>query len=489
MSKPIAIFDLDGTVRHTGAALYPRASDVSIISGMPERLVALRKAGYYLIGASNQGGVAKGEIQQAEVDAAVARTQELLGEAQLDGIFYCAHDSSSDGHICDCKKPSPGMVLDALTAFPASTLDGSFVVGDSPAADGGLASNLGVPYIRDDEFRHIPIDRLLDKVPQRRSSSMTDASEDRITGCLVGMAIGDALGAPLEFHSRTEVRRMYPEPLREMRASRLWAKGEYTDDTQMALCIADSLITRDELMPSDVAARFRKWCRTTKDVGIQTRTVLAMPGYESAPETCAREYYVEHPSSSAGNGAVMRCAPIALFHLDSIPMLLADSRRSARLTHADPKAQSSCVLLNLAIREAVVNGTRDARPEALSRLPQVERKEWTRLKHIENVPEYEIASSGYTIATVEAAFWSFLTTRTFEDAVVRAAHLGDDADTVAAVTGAIAGAFYGYSGIPVRWLRELMDRSHITNVALLLAGRQAVGLQATTCVKKCRKQR
>jgi ADP-ribosylglycohydrolase len=91
---------------------------------------------------------------------------------------------------------------------------------------------------------------------------------DRVAGCLVGLAVGDALGAPLEFQSRRQVRKQYPEGLRDMIDSSLWKKGEYTDDTQMALLIAESLLQGKGFQSSDLAQRFQTWARTAKDVGI-----------------------------------------------------------------------------------------------------------------------------------------------------------------------------------------------------------------------------
>jgi ADP-ribosyl-[dinitrogen reductase] hydrolase len=150
-------------------------------------------------------------------------------------------------------------------------------------------------------------------------------------------------------------------------------------------------------------------------------------------------------------------------------MLIEESRGSARITHADPKAQSSCVLLNLWIAEMLLNGTRDARRLAVDLLHTTEQRLWQRLKAVENNQEDLILSSGYTVDTLEAAAWSFLTTDSFEEAVVKAANLGGDADTVAAVTGALAGAFYGYSAIPERWRDKLKDAERIRKTAISLA--------------------
>jgi ADP-ribosyl-[dinitrogen reductase] hydrolase len=255
-----------------------------------------------------------------------------------------------------------------------------------------------------------------------------------------------------------------------MIASNLWSRGEYTDDTQMALLIAESLLQKTGFVASDLAQRFQAWARTAKDVGIQTRAVVNMTGYVHDPEGCSSRYHAAHPESSAGNGALMRCAPVALFCLNAIDQLVEVSRSSARVTHHDPKAQSSCVILNVWIQAAICRRVRDARAEAISLLNDTERTVWERLERIETHEESEIASSGYTIHTLEAAVWSFLTTESYEEAVVRAANLGDDADTVAAVCGALAGAYYGYASIPGQWRNQLKGEARIREIALALAG-------------------
>jgi ADP-ribosyl-[dinitrogen reductase] hydrolase len=300
------------------------------------------------------------------------------------------------------------------------------------------------------------------------SKSSVSSRADRLAGCLVGLAVGDALGAPLEFLPRDQVRKRSPHDLREMIASSLWKQGEYTDDTQMALLIAESLLQNEGFVASDVAKRFQSWAKTAKDVGIQTRAVVNMASYAEDPEGCSLRYYEDHPDSSAGNGAVMRCAPIALFCLSAGEELVDMSRASARVTHYDPKAQSSCVILNGWIRAARCEDVRDARAEALGLIRDTERSTWHRLERIEHYREQDIVSSGYTVHTLEAAVWSFLTTESYKDAVVRAANLGDDADTVAAVCGALAGAYYEYSAIPEQWRDQLQDEARIREIALAL---------------------
>lgn len=162
----------------------------------------------------------------------------------------------------------------------------------------------------------------------------------------------------------------------------------------------------------------------------------------------------------------MRCAPVAIFRSGSISMLLADSRRSARITHGDPKTQSSCVLINMAILQMMQGGDKQTPWQyGMKFLTPLERECWERLPEIQSLREEQISSGGYTVSTVEAAFWSFVHSNSFEGAVERAACLGEDADTVAAVTGALAGAYYGYSSIPQRWIQSLIDEEHVRKTA------------------------
>ena len=468
MKKPIAFFDLDGTLRDTFNYKYPRATQVTLFDGIRERLSALRGLGYYLVGITNQGGVAQQVITKEEVEQANSRTQELLKESRLDLLLYCPHHKEADGFICDCKKPAVGMVLDALSILDSSTLDGSFVVGDDPKADQGLALALDLPFVPAERFRNWSAAEILNTT-NREQSHTHKISDDRVTGCLVGLAVADALGAQVEFWPRAKVRETFPHGLRQMRDTHLWKAGEFTDDTEMALLLAESLLTFGGLNAPDVARRFSAWARTAKDVGIQVRRVTSMAGYCDHPEECARQDYFHHQDNAAGNGAVMRCAPVALFRSGFLPMLLADSRRSARVTHGDPKAQSSCVLINMAIAHVLQGGGKESPwKHGMTFLTSYERECWKRLPELSSFTEQEISSRGYTVSTVEAAFWSFIQSDCFEDAVERAACLGDDADTVAAVTGALAGAYYGYGSIPKRWIEQLTGEEQIRSTALRL---------------------
>ena len=285
---------------------------------------------------------------------------------------------------------------------------------------------------------------------------------DKIQGCLVGLAVGDALGAPLEFLQRRVAEQTYPGGLRDMVASRNWRRGEYTDDTAMALCIAVSLLEKG-FDPIDIAKRFVNWLDTDgKGCGNQIGKILESDLYVMDPFGISESFYLDQPDNAAGNGALMRCAPIALFTLGDPKKLEEYTTRISQLTHWDPKAVESCLILNKWIVECILRGNKDPRDRIFIAPDPV----WNRLGAIENLSASEIESTGYTVHTLEAALWSFLTTDSFEDAIVKAANLGGDADTIAAVTGALAGAYYGYSAIPQRWLDALMNRELLRKTAV-----------------------
>lgn len=465
--KPIAFFDLDGTIRDTGGVVYPHARDISIRAGIRERLLELRNHGYLIAGATNQGGVAKAIITSKDAEDAIERTQELLGNARLDIAFYCPHEYKISGYYCDCKKPAPGMLLDALSALHGSTLEGAFMVGDDRESDGGAAHTLGIPYFHIAEFQRGSIDDLLDRLPGRRQIGH-QPDPNRVVGGLVGYAIGYSLGRVREARSHQEVGAEFLDAVLEVFTSPNMASVEYIDELEIVLILADSLLENDGLNPHDLARCFRDWARPA--VENQICRVIAMPGYEKHPERCAREDYEAHPENGAGNRAVMRCMPIALHHCRSLPALLADSRRSARLTHGDPKAQSSCVLVNVAIRHLVLGGDRDQPWRyGMEYLTEYEKQSWHRMEHIADLCEREIRSSENTVDTVEAAMWSFARTKTFEDAIRLAVSLEGDATAVASMAGAVCGAYYGYQSIPQHWHRALKNEPRIRSTALRLA--------------------
>lgn len=282
------------------------------------------------------------------------------------------------------------------------------------------------------------------------SHSPDAALLSRARGCAVGAAVGDALGMPLEFRPR----RPSHDLVREMLPGRVPA-GSFTDDTEMAIALAESLDARRPLDPDDLARRFAAWLqRNPPDVGIHTSQVLGrvargVPWREAAVAVQAAD------PESAGNGSVMRCWPVALAYWDTAEDLRAASALQSDVTHPHSDCAAACVFVNTLIGHLL----RAAPPEAAfeKALAEVEIDGSFR-RLIEAAPSRsreDLANSGWVRHTVESAVWGLLTTSSFEEAVVQVANLGHDADTAAAVTGALAGAAYGLDAIPARWRAAL----------------------------------
>ena len=274
---------------------------------------------------------------------------------------------------------------------------------------------------------------------------------DRARGCAVGAAVGDALGMPLEFGPRQPVERL----VREMKPARLPA-GSFTDDTEMALALAESLLAHCPLDPVDLAGRFVAWLRAGPgDVGIHTHTVLSRVAAGEPWQQVAEEVQRRNPEA-AGNGSVMRCWPVALAHWQDLDRLLADSRLQSRVSHAHAECQAGSALVNATIYH-LLRGTAPA--EAVAQALEVADLPAALRTVVERAParrREDLGNSGWVRHTVESAVWGLLSTASFEEAVVQVVNLGRDADTAGSVTGALAGAAYGLESIPARW-REVLQ--------------------------------
>jgi len=273
---------------------------------------------------------------------------------------------------------------------------------------------------------------------------------DRARGCAVGAAIGDALGMPLEFGPRQPADRL----VREMEAGRIPA-GTFTDDTEMALALAESLSAHRPLSPADLAERFVAWYRAgPADVGNHTRAVLGRLAGGEPWEQAAEAVQRQQPES-AGNGSVMRCWSVALAHWDDLDRLLDDSRLQSRVTHPHAECMEGSGFVN-AVIYYLMRGIAPA--EAVERsLDAVDMPASLRTV-IEAAPgrgRESLENSGWVRHTLESAVWGLLTTDSYEEAVVQVVNLGRDADSAGAVVGALAGAAYGLEAIPGRW-REVL---------------------------------
>src|SRR5262245_15702686 len=294
---------------------------------------------------------------------------------------------------------------------------------------------------------------------------------DRVAGVLLGAACGDALGAGYEFGPP-----LPPEVEVTMRGGNGFAPGEWTDDTAMTVAIARATAAGHDLRTrrglDAVAAEFLGWYRSgPNDIGLQTRAVLrnSGDGSSAAMARASAEFLAANPVRGAGNGALMRTAPVALAFLDGEARLVGAAQPVGALTHADSARQDACALWCLAIRHAVLEAAFDLRG-GLAYLPDDRVEYWEdRFDEAEASEPKDFERNGWVVQALQAAWSAIATTpvppddpahgsfpaqhlRLATEAAVRG---GRDADTVAAIAGALLGARWGASAVPAQWRRGI----------------------------------
>jgi len=297
-------------------------------------------------------------------------------------------------------------------------------------------------------------------------------NKDRAMGAILGLATGDALGAPVEFYQRGRF-----TPLTGLRDGGKFKMqlGEWTDDTAMSLCLAESLIECNGLDPEDQMNRYWRWgnegLHSTRShaFGVGKTVARALGNYKKT----GNPYSGSIDPRTAGNGSIMRLAPVIIFYGHNYQQAIHNAVESSRTTHQAPECLQCCALLAHILfvtlqndkprKEALLEGFDLS--DATSVVQSVIQRDYL------SKSESQIKGSGYVVESLEAALWAFETTDTYADAVLKAANLGDDADTTAAVCGQIAGAYYGLQGIPESWLDVLFEWQKLETIAVRLFDR------------------
>ncbi|HEU0264997.1 MAG TPA: ADP-ribosyl-[dinitrogen reductase] hydrolase [Geobacterales bacterium] len=271
---------------------------------------------------------------------------------------------------------------------------------------------------------------------------LNDEVADRALAAFLGLAVGDALGATVEFMNPAEIAARHGLHQEIMGGGWLRLKpGQITDDTEMSLCLARSLVSAKGLHLPTIAESFAQWLKSKPvDVGSTCRKGIRAYILHGTLESPYNEW-------DAGNGAAMRTLPVALATFGNDERLSQWSIAQARLTHNHPLSDAACVTLGRLIHLALAGASKNRLRRQVDLL-------------IEQYPTFRFSpyrgmASGYVVDTLQTVFHHFFTSRSFEECLVATVNQGGDADTTGAIAGMLAGAYYGSADIPSRWLKKL----------------------------------
>ncbi len=285
---------------------------------------------------------------------------------------------------------------------------------------------------------------------------------EKYLGCILGAAIGDTLGAPVERLNHDEIESKYgkiTDFIEDAGHSPFW-----TDDTQMILDVAESYIEHSGCNQDDIAQRFVNWYeKGGRGIGFTTSRVLWFISQGMKPIDASRMVWDESKQQLAGNGALMRCSPTALARLNDKDKIISESRAVGEITHFDPRSTESCVFFNHFLSDIIKDIHRDL-SDYLTTF--TEQDVISTVESAASTDQDALSVSGYVLDTLKIAMWAYANCSDFEDALITVVNLGGDTDTNGVVVGALFGGQYGISGIPNRWLEKLDQRERLEKIAL-----------------------
>ena len=301
------------------------------------------------------------------------------------------------------------------------------------------------------------------------TSSAKAALRDRYHGALLGLAVGNALGLPVEAWPSSQIRQQYPEGIRDIDPAELTLPWD--DDLAQAVILAEAIVEHDTLRNEDLAARLMKWFESNgRGMGGQTRAVINALRRGVLPSEAARLVWERDSGSPAGNGAVMRCAPVAMRWRNDGAMLLQETEHSVLVTHHDPRCVWSAYAVNLAVA-AALDGRIATIEEIAGALEQTDVGPHT-LRAVRSVSgrgleplQLDGPSIGFTLKAMQVGLWCLEHASDFEESLVSVIHAGGDTDTNGAVAGAILGAVHGATAIPTRWTANIPRAEHLVSLA------------------------
>ena len=302
---------------------------------------------------------------------------------------------------------------------------------------------------------------------------------NKLKGLIFGQAVGDALGLGSEFMSKSEVASKYPKGLHSYaqiiqdRHRHRWAKGSWTDDTDQMLCILDSILVNQCINIHDIAARLRSWVQNGgMGIGQMVMAVVSSRNFVSDPHTAAREAWEMTGKRAAPNGGIMRTSILGAWDYKNLEAVKNNTEQVCRITHYDPRCVGSCVAVSVAaslllqeakdvpqIMSIVRQQTDEYSPEIAAYLDMADSNSLDVFDLDEGLNPQEQNRIGYTLKAMGAAFWTLKHSHSFRDGIAQVIHEGGDADTNAAVAGALLGARDGIDGIPEELVLGLQGAS------------------------------
>lgn len=298
--------------------------------------------------------------------------------------------------------------------------------------------------------------------------------EDKVKGVIFGQAIGDALGLSTEFMSDEEMAWKYPNGVKDYsdifqdRHRKRWKIGDWTDDTDMMLCIANAVIKDKGVNLTSIAKNFKEWAEDEPmGIGENTYKVLTIGDYVEKPLEVSKKVWEMSNRKSAANGGLMRTSIVGLFP-KAVEQCAANI---CRLTHYDPRCVGSCVIVSLIIHSIVYHSTELTYHQIIDISKKYDERicEYVDLARNSDIRALELQnehSMGYTLKTLATALWAYWNAKSFEEGLLTVVNAGGDADTNAAVACAILGAKYGYSSIPKEYIEGLIHREQLDELTI-----------------------
>lgn len=299
-----------------------------------------------------------------------------------------------------------------------------------------------------------------------------DGLFDRLKGTIYGQAIGDALGLGTEGMTDEDMAWKYPHGIKHYsdifqdRHRKRWKIGDWTDDTDMMLCIANAIIKDKGVNLTSIAQNFKDWADgEPMGIGENTYKVLMIGDYVEHPLEVSKKVWEMSGKKAAANGGLMRTSIVGLF-----PKAVEECAVNiCRLTHYDPRCVGSCVIVSELIHSLVYNEKRLSYHQIVDMAKKYDERivEYVDLSMNTDIRALELqdeASVGYTLRTLAAGLWAYWNARTFEDGLLSVVRAGGDADTNAAVACAILGAKFGFNAIPQEYIDGLIYKEQLDEV-------------------------